>query len=290
MNQYQSDLALEAAEALRQQGLSSLTGVEEDVHQREGCSVTCVRVTTREGADLLGKPIGTYLTLELSAVARREADAFQRAVRVVSEELRTMLPNRPRDCVLVAGLGNRMVTPDAVGPRVADQILVTRHLLQQEPDRFSLFRPVCAMSTGVLGTTGMESSELVQAAVEQVHPSLVIAVDALSARSAHRLCTTVQICNTGIVPGSGVGNARQALDQLQLGVPVIAVGIPTVVDASTLASDLTGHAGNGALSDLLVTPKDIDVLLSDLSKVVGYGINLALQNGLEIADIDLLLS
>ena len=290
MSPFRTDLTMEAAEAQHRQGLYSLPGVEERTYDREGCGVTSVRVTSAEGAKLLDKPIGSYVTLDLSDLARREPDAFARSVRAVAAELSGMLPANSQGCVLVVGLGNRMVTPDAVGPRVADQILVTRHLLRQEPERFAPFRPVCAIATGVLGTTGIESVELVEAAVSRVRPELVIAVDALAARSAQRLCTTVQIGDTGIVPGSGIGNAREALDRQHLGVPVIAMGIPTVVEAATLAMDLTGQEGGGDLSDLLVTPKDIDVQLSDLSKVVGYGINLALQEGLEIEDIDLLLS
>ena len=290
MSPFRTDLTMEAAEAQHRQGLYSLPGVEERTYDREGCGVTSVRVTSAEGAKLLDKPIGSYVTLDLSDLARREPDAFARSVRAVAAELSGMLPANSQGCVLVVGLGNRMVTPDAVGPRVADQILVTRHLLRQEPECFAPFRPVCAIATGVLGTTGIESVELVEAAVSRVRPELVIAVDALAARSAQRLCTTVQIGDTGIVPGSGIGNAREALDRQHLGVPVIAMGIPTVVEAATLAMDLTGQEGGGDLSDLLVTPKDIDVQLSDLSKVVGYGINLALQEGLEIEDIDLLLS
>ena len=290
MSPFRTDLTLEAAQAQHEQGLTALPGVEERIYEREGCGVTLVRITGPEGARLLEKPEGTYVTLDLSHVARREPDAFTRSVHAVAAELKALLPKDCNGCVLVVGLGNRFVTPDAVGPRVTDQIFVTRHLLRQDPEKFDLFRPVCAMATGVLGTTGMESVELVDAAVSRVRPALVIAVDALAARSAQRLCTTVQLGDTGIVPGSGIGNARAALDTKRLGVPVIAVGIPTVVEASTLALDLTGQEGAGDLSGLLVTPKDIDVLLSDLSKVVGYGINLALQEGLEIEDMELLLS
>ena len=147
-----------------------------------------------------------------------------------------------------------------------------------------------AVAAGVLGTTGVESGELVRALVRAIRPGAVIAVDALAARSVHRLCSTVQLADTGIIPGSGIGNARVALNRQTLGVPVIAVGVPTVVDAATLAADLTGQEGEQELGRMLVTPKDIDVLVSDAAKVIGYGISLALQEGLEIEDVDLFLS
>ncbi len=285
-----TDLAVEAAEYHRSPESDTIPGVTQREYEREGCMVHQVTITSQQAAELLEKPVGTYVTLDLSPVTRRETDAFQRAVRAFSHELRSAVSVKKSSPVLVFGLGNRFVTPDSVGPRAADQILVTRHLLQQEPEHFAPFRPVSALSAGVLGTTGLESSELVQAVVKQTSPSLVLAVDALAARSVTRLCTTVQIGNTGIVPGSGVGNARNALNEETLGVPVIAIGVPTVVDAGTLAADLTGQEGDAALGSLLVTPKDIDTQVSDLSKVIAYGINLALQEGLDIPDIDLFLS
>ena len=290
MSMIRTDLAVEAAEFHRQQPDAALPGVTQEEWQSEGIGVTRVHITSQEGAALLEKPEGTYLTLELSAVKRREADAFQRAVHALAESLRALLPEQESKSVLVVGLGNRLVTPDAVGPRVVDQILVTRHLIAHAPEHFGSFRPVSALAAGVLGTTGLESGELVQGVIQQVHPELILAVDALAARSAQRLCSTVQVGDTGIVPGSGVGNSRQALNQNTLGVPVIAIGVPTVVDAGTLARDLTGQQGEDELSEMLVTPKDIDVQISDLSKVIGYGINLALQEGLDIPDIDLFLS
>ena len=161
------------------------------------------------------------------------------------------------------------------------------------PEHFGSFRPVASLSAGVLGTTGMESGELVQAVCRDLKPACVIAVDALASRSLERLCRTVQLSDTGIAPGSGVGNHRQALDRETLGVPVLAVGVPTVVEASTLAADLLGQEDLPPLGEgreLLVTPKDIDSQVDDLAKVIGYGISLALQPGLDVADLDLLLS
>ena len=195
--------------------------------------------------------------------------------------------------VLVVGLGNRAITPDALGPKVHDHTLVTRHLVEGCPEHFGGFRPVAALSAGVLSTMGMESGELIQGVCRQLKPSCVVAVDALASRSLKRLCRTVQLSDTGISPGSGVGNHRAALDRTSLGVPVLAVGVPTVVDGATLAADLLGTEelpplGEGR--DLMVTPKDIDSQVADLSKVIGYGIDLALQPSLTLEDLDLLLS
>ncbi len=199
----------------------------------------------------------------------------------------------PQGLVLVAGLGNRAITPDAIGPKVHNYTLVTRHLVRQMPETFGAFRPVASLAAEVMGTTGVESGELIQSLCEKICPHCVIAVDALASRSLHRLCRTVQLTDTGITPGSGVGNHRMGLDRKSLGVPVIAIGVPTVVDAATLAADLMGveelpDLGEGR--DLLVTPKDIDSQVGDLSKIIGYAIDLALQPGLTIEELELLLS
>ena len=190
------------------------------------------------------------------------------------------------------------MTPDAVGPLAADSVLVTRHLISASPKHFAGFRPVAVFRAGVLGTTGVESAESVRGLVEQVQPALVIAIDALAARRVGRMCATVQLSDTGIVPGSGVGNHRSALDRESLGVPVFAIGVPTVVDAATLAADLLEEAGIAELDEtrlrqgktpLTVTTRDVDQQVRELSKVVGYGINWALQD-LEIEEINALLA
>ncbi len=294
-----TDLAVEAAQLLREQGEAAgrLEGVQSIESLREGYGVTTVRVLNEQGAQALGKPQGTYVTLELDGLLRREEGAFPRAVRALAAELNALLPLPPRAPVLVAGLGNRAITPDAVGPKAADNTLVTRHLVEQAAEHFGSFRPVTALAAGVLGTTGMESGELLAAVVEKIRPACVLAVDALAARSAARLCRTVQLADTGITPGAGVGNSRKALNAQTLGVPVVAIGVPTVVDAATLARDLLAGSENGerepaALQGggLIVTPKDIDAQVADISKVIGYGINLALQPGLTVEDVDMLLS
>ena len=300
MDQRRTDLAVEAAQLWRERGgVGALPGVESRESKREGYPVTTVKILDCRGEQALGKPAGTYVTLTLEGLARRENDAFGRAARAVAAELTPLLKLSKGSPVLVVGLGNRSITPDDIGPKAADHTMVTRHLVEQVPEHFGSFRPVAALAAGVLGTTGVESGELVRAVAEKVRPACVIVVDALASRSLSRVCTAVQLADTGIVPGSGVGNARFALNAQTLGVPVIAVGVPTVVDAATLAADVLAQAGRadldpdalrGAGDGLLVTPRDIDARVADLAKVIGYGINLALQPGLSIADIDLFLS
>ncbi len=260
---------------------------------RHGFPVTTVDILDGAGADSLGKPQGRYVTITVDGLLHREEGAFHRGTQVVAQEVSTMLREiGDNSTALVVGLGNRAITPDAIGPRVHDATLVTRHLVAQMPAHFGALRPVLSLSPGVLGTTGADSGEIVAALVDKLSPACVIAVDALAARSVHRLCRTVQISNTGITPGSGVGNHRHGLNEETLGVPVIAVGVPTVVDGRTLAADLLGsdtlpQLGQGA--DLFVTPKDIDSQVSDLSKLLAYGINLGLQPTLTVEDLDLLL-
>ena len=293
-----TDLALEARELWQESAekTTRLRGVKAAKHKREGYPVTRVDILDPEGERALGKPRGSYLTIDFTSFWRRGADFFPRAVRAVGSELRELLP--PEGPVLVVGLGNRAMTPDAVGPLTLEHLLITRHLISAMPRQFSGFRPVAAFRTGVLGTTGVESAEAVRGLVEQVHPSLVIAIDALASRRCQRVCATVQLSNTGIVPGSGVGNHRWALDQKTLGVPVFSIGIPTVVDAATLAADLLEEQGltveesqlrRGRAKPMMVTPRDIDAQVRDLAKVVGYGINWALQD-LEIDEITALLA
>ena len=296
-----TDLAVEATQLWQEQAgeTTQLRGVQARDSVREGYKVTTVRILDESGAQALGKPVGTYITVELDGLLRREEDAFPRAARALAAELRGLLDLKEGDAVRVAGLGNRAITPDGIGPKAADYTLVTRHLVEQVPEQFGAFRPVSALAAGVLGTTGMESGELISAVVEKTRPACVLAVDALASRSLRRVGRTVQLSDTGIVPGSGVGNHRMALNRETLGVPVIAIGVPTVVDAATLACDLLSEAGredldpaalSGAGENLIVTPREVDTQVGDLAKVIGYGIDLALQSGLDVADIDLLLS
>ena len=296
--QRRTDLAVEAAQLWRENGgAGALPGVEQGEALREGFPVETVRILDGRGAEALGKPEGTYVTLTLEGLARREQDAFGRAARAVAAELSALLDLGPGEPVLVVGLGNRGVTPDSIGPLAAGHTLVTRHLVDRVPEHFGAFRPVAALAAGVLGATGVESGRLARAVVREIRPARVVCVDALAARGVERVCRTVQLADTGIVPGSGVGNAREALNADTLGVPVVAVGVPTVVDAATLARDLlaaSGLAGAeeaelGEAERLFVTLRDIDTQVRDLARVVGYGINLALHPGLSLEDIQLLL-
>ena len=293
-----TDLALEARELWQESAekATRLNGVKATKQRAEGYPVTRVDILDERGEQALGKPRGTYRTVDLTTFWQRRSDFFERAVRAVGGQLKDLLPgNGP---VLVVGLGNGAMTPDAIGPLAADSVLVTRHLIAAMPKHFSGFRPVAVFRTGVLGTTGVESAEAVRGLVEQVQPALVIAIDALASRRVGRVCTTVQLSDTGIIPGSGVGNHRAALNQETLGVPVFSIGIPTVVDAATLAADLLEESGiididgdklRSSQQNLMVTPRDIDQQVRDLGKVVGYGINWALQD-LEIEEINALLS
>ena len=293
-----TDLALEAREIWQESAekTTRLSGVKATKQRQEGYPVTRVDLLDGRGEAALGKPQGSYLTIDLTTFWQRKADFFERAVRAVGSQLKTLLP--PEGPALVIGLGNAAMTPDAVGPLAVDSVLVTRHLIAAMPKHFSGFRPVAVQRTGVLGTTGVESAEAVRGLVAEVQPALVIAVDALASRRVGRVCATVQLSDTGIVPGSGVGNHRSALNRETLGVPVFAVGIPTVVDAATLAADLREEAGITDIDEeklrtgqqnLMVTPRDIDQQVRDLAKVVGYGINWALQD-LEIEEMNALLS
>ena len=274
MRTTRTDLALESVQAACSGAeAGTISGVRSRERTREGYAVTDIRVEDEDGAQALGKPVGRYVTVDLGPYFRREADYFDRGVRCLAGELAALLPEGP---VLAAGLGNRAMTCDAVGPAVVDNLLVTRHMIRAMPRQFADFRPVAAVCPGVLARTGMEALELVRGAVERVHPAAVIAVDALAARDSAHLCATVQLSDTGLVPGSGVGNRRSALDQGTLGVPVLAVGIPTVVDVDPEAG-------------LFLTPRDIDQRIRELGRLLGYGITLALQPSLTAADVTALL-
>lgn len=294
-----TDLAFEAHELWKESApeTSELSGVEAYEEMRGSFKINTVRILNTAGEKQMGKPIGLYVTLELDGLVRREENAFEDAAVILAAELRKSLKLTKNDSILVAGLGNEGITPDAVGPATIEYVMVTRHLTQRMPEHFAAFRPVAAVRAGVLGTTGMESAEMISAVAERILPSRIIAVDALASRRMDRLCRTVQLSDTGIVPGSGVGNSRVALNSATLGVPVIAIGVPTVVDAATLTIELAAKAGvsgleNSSFGDegqMIVTPRDIDSNVRDVAKLIGYSINLALHDGLTIADIDMFL-
>lgn len=287
-----TDLALERAGELEEGG-GLPRGVSVKKEHCHGIEATVVTISTKAGEGAIGKPKGTYVTVELGSVLRREKGSFDGAVACIADYLRGMLKLPNRLPVLVAGLGNREVTPDAIGPLTADHILVTRHMVAAVPETFGEFRPVSATVPGVLGTTGVESAETVRALVERIGAAAVIAVDALAARDTGRLCSTLQISNTGISPGSGIGNRRNALDQKTIGCPVIALGVPTVTDAATMASDLFQRAGmeveeeqlRKVSTGMIVTSGDIDRRVREIARVLAYSINGALHEDLTLEEL-----
>lgn len=286
-----TDLAAEAHQLWRENAekTTELRGVRASQERCGSFLVESVEILDEEGEAALGKPKGRYVCIDLEGYIRREENAFEEACTLIAKQLGEMLRLENNGNCLVVGLGNRDITPDAIGPDALDSVMVTRHLKERMPQEFAAFRPVSALCSGVLGTTGIESGDVIASVCEKTKPAAVIAVDALAARSCDKLCRSVQIADTGIVPGSGVGNARKALSCETLGVPVIAIGVPTVVDAATLVYDFSGEDAPDA-AGLFVTPRDIDRSVRDISKLIGYSINLALHEGLTIADIDMFVS
>lgn len=305
MLKVRTDLAMEAHEAAK--GAGALAGVESTEEEREnGVRLTRVRVLDARGEQALGKPVGTYVTVEVPALDDTEGETFVAAVEAVGKELAAMLGDTAGE-VLVAGLGNAQMTPDAVGPRCVRSVLVTRHVAGELSRIAGLegTRAVSAIAPGVLGQTGVEAGEILRALVMKLKPAAVVVVDALASRRAARLGNTIQLADTGITPGSGVGNARAAIDSKTLGVPVIAVGVPTVVDAATLAVDLIEEAGfhadeparekirRSASPDeapMFVTPRFIDLIVEHAARLTGFAINRALNPSISYADMTAMLA
>lgn len=282
---YRTDLAMEAYALWKQdaQDTTQLPGVRAREEDMGGVHITRVEILDEQGAQALGKPVGRYVTMELRAFARRVPGSFEEAAGVIAREAASFL--HVPSSVLCAGLGNDAITPDAFGSWALAQILVTRHLKSRMPEAFSGFCSVSGIRPGVLGTSGMEALELVRAAADAVKPEAVIALDALAAMDPGRLCTTVQLTDAGIVPGSGIGNHRAALCEKTIGRPVLAVGAPTLMDAERLAK--TRLPG---LSGLIVTPQDADFRVREIARATGYGLSMALHPGLTVQDVDSFLA
>ena len=283
MTASRTDLAVELAENLGYgQKNFSHPGIETREYAREGYTVTDIRVQTPQAAQKLGKPKGRYITMDLHPYFRRQSGFFARGVKCLARELTELLPGVGQTfSTLVVGLGNRALTADAVGPLALENLLITRHMVTLLPLQFRTFSPVSALSTGVTGCTGLETTEILQGVVEKIKPAAVIVIDALAAQSRDRLCATIQLGSTGLIPGSGVGNHRAAVNEETLGVPVIAVGLPTVISTTEL--------GDKKNEELFVTPRDIDQRVRELSRLIGYGITAALQPALTLEDISGLL-
>ncbi|KZL93873.1 GPR endopeptidase [Clostridium magnum] len=318
-----TDLAVEAKEIYQKQN-NEIPGVEVQENVEGDIKITYVKVINDVGERMMGKPKGTYVTIDMPRFTHYDGETMDDLSRVLGKTLSTMIKIDDSMTALVVGLGNWNVTPDALGPKVVSKIMVTRHLKQLIPDQIDEgIRPVCAIAPGVLGLTGMETGEIIKGVVERVKPNLIVCIDALASRKMERVNSTIQIGNTGISPGSGVGNKRMEISEKTLGIPVIAIGVPTVVDAATMANDtidmvldemieqsqkggefynmlksidknekqrMIQDILNPYVGNLMVTPKEVDVVIDSVSKVIANGINIALQPALDIEDINKFLN
>ncbi len=321
MFQVRTDLAVESRELYQENKSQEIPGVEvEQPKMSNDIEITRVKIIDDEGSRLMGRPKGSYITLEARGLKSADADLKDNVSKALAKELVSVIPKKQNINTLVVGLGNWDVTPDALGPEVISKILVTRHLFKmynksEDPSMSS----VSAVTPGVMGTTGIETSDIITGIVEKSKPDLVIAIDALASRKMERVSTTIQISTTGISPGSGVGNLRKQLNEETLGVPVIAIGVPTVVDAATMTNDTIGmvvkalksHSEQGSeffklLDDMkedekyalikevlepyganvIVTTKEIDKIITDISQIIANGLNIALHPGIDLKDVN----
>ena len=284
-----TDLALERHARLKNLP-RALPGLDVEARTEDGVRITQIDVTTPAAARAIGKPEGTYITLDLEQSWQQDDDLVLSVAHKLARALRPLVPESGG--ILAVGLGNRLVAADALGPLALEKIIVTRHLQQQLPGLFDDLRPVAAIAPGVMGRTGMEPLEIIAGAADRLHPAAVLAIDALAAASLDRLGCSFQISTCGIIPGEGARSRRLALDQKTLGVPVLAIGVPTVTDAATLACDLLGLEAppEKIREGFLVTPGDIDLLAAKSAKAVGYGINLALHGDMPVSDMEQLLA
>ncbi len=321
MFQIRTDLAVEARELYNENKKQEISGVEvekDDIDDE--VEVTRVKIIDDKGSKIMGKPIGDYITIESRGLKKADADLKDKVSKVLAKELRKLLPDKKDLNSLVVGLGNWDVTPDALGPQVVSKLLVTRHLFKlynrtEDPSMTS----VSALSPGVMGTTGLETSDIIKGVVEKSKPDLLIAIDALASRKMERVSTTIQISTSGISPGSGVGNKRKELSEDTLNIPVIAIGVPTVVDAATMTNDTIkmvidtlkkqfekGSDFLNLLGDMeeeekyalikeilepyganvIVTTKEIDKIIIDISQIIANGINIALHPGIDLKDVN----
>lgn len=318
-----TDLAIETREMVRKDQDVEVPGVKVTVEEQKDkqITVTWVEIMNEEGARQMGKPIGNYVTVESPLMKENDVDAHEEIIRVLAKQLVKIKDLKEDAVILVVGLGNWNVTPDALGPKVVSKVIVTRHLLEHIPDQIDeSVRPVSAIAPGVMGLTGIETSEIIEGIVEKVKPDLVIAIDALASRKTNRVNATIQIADTGVHPGSGVGNKRRGLTEETLGVPVIAIGVPTVVEAATLVNDTIDHIVDAMINestnkesefykmlqrlneqekyqlireilnpyvgDLFVTPKEIDAVIDRLAYIISNAINIAFHPGIDLQDIN----
>jgi len=304
------DLAVEAHDLLRGERGTEVPGVIMDKDEQEGIVVTTITITDENGEKKLGRPQGTYITIDAPAIKENNFEDHKRIVEVMSQHLSKLFQFREDSGILIVGLGNWQATPDALGPKVVEKIMVTRHLFYYTPEEMKgKMRKVSAISPGVLGLTGIETAEVIRGLVDHVKPDYVIAIDALAAGALERIGTTIQLADTGINPGSGIGNYRKGLNQDTLGCKVIAIGVPTVVNAAVIAyktiEEFLGqmesepalakihneeneqifiNVMNKALSpfkeSLMVTPKEIDDLIERSSKIIANALNRSVHPGI----------
>ena len=317
-----TDLAIEARELAQQnaQAADQLEGVDVETKEDPDYFLTHVRIHSEEGSRLMGKPKGDYITLESEKLKENDVECHEKIIKLLAENIRSLVNFGEDDCILVAGLGNWNITPDALGPKVVSKILVTRHLQGALPEEIEkTVRPVAAVSPGVMGITGIETGEILKGIVDKLQPSLLIAIDALAARRSNRINAAIQMSDTGVAPGAGVGNKRMMLDKESLGIPVIAIGVPTVVDAATLVNDtmdrilgeMMQQTEKGSafyqtlqsleqeekyqmITDILgpytgnmfVTPKEVDAVVDRLANIIANAINIAIHPGVTMEDIN----
>lgn len=278
-----TDLAVEAHE-LSHGEAEEISGVTVDRSAHGSISRTAVDIVNDDGARALGKAKGRYVTIEAPEL-KHSLDDYEEVCSMLAKELKAM--GCGRGVTLVAGLGNRDITPDAIGSRVVSELIVTHHMHALMPEAMEPgFGSVCAIAPGVMGNTGIETTEIIKSVADSVKPDMIIAVDALAGADINRVCTTIQIADTGIQPGAGVGNNRRGLNESTLGIKVIAVGVPTVIAAELLA----GRELDDEFSQLMVTTRDIDLVVKRMSKTIANGINMALHKGLTFRDIESIVS
>lgn len=308
MRNIRTDLAIETHELFTETA-EQIEGVSVYDKSVKDIKITQVTIDTDEAAEKMGKPVGNYITLTLPDLRYIDKKLYSRIVKHMSDEIKQLVCDDIDKPILVVGLGNRAITSDSLGPEVVDRLVITRHMFTHAPEILSEdFASVCALAPGVLGITGIETEEIISAVCEKINPCAVIVVDALAARSIDRITSTIQICDTGICPGAGVGNNRREISEKTLGIPVIAIGVPTVVDAITITEDtldlifcdlgeklpIEDIVRSGKVSkDILnftTTPKEIDILIKKCAEVVANGINFALHDNITFEDVDLFVN
>ncbi len=283
---FRTDLALEAKEMVHEKAgeTTEINGVKSKSLEKDGITVTTVDILNEHGKKALGKEIGRYITIEMPPFSSFGPEYYKRGSYELKDALLSLLDIKTNDEVLVVGLGNRKITPDALGSLTLEKLIVTKHLKKLAPDAVEDFGSVCSITPGVMGMTGIETAEIIKGILAETSPKAILVIDALASRSLNRLGTTIQLCNTGISPGSGIGNTRKALNCETLGVPVIAIGVPMVVHASTLASDAILKYTSSVCDtsdfgeNMIVTPKEVDKILKHMSDILSGGINMALHS------------